>query len=164
MAKGKDNIGIIAGGGPAPGINAVISAATIEAVNRGRNVIGILDGFRWISRGDTTKIKNLTIENTSRIYTQGGSIIGISRDNPFADNKSLKNTVNSINKLGIKYLMTIGGDGTMYLANRLEKEMKGKIQVVHLPKQLTTTCPFPTTILLLVLKLQNILAPGLLTT
>ncbi len=143
MVKGKDNIGIIAGGGPAPGINAVISAATIEAVNRGKKVIGILDGFRWISLGDTTKIKNLTIENTSRIHTQGGSIIGISRDNPFETNKSLKNTINSINKLGIKYLITIGGDGTMYLANRLEKEMKGKISVAHLPKTIDNNLPLP---------------------
>jgi len=143
MTKGKNNIGIIAGGGPAPGINAVISAATIEAVNRGKNVIGILDGFRWISRGDITKIKHLTIENTSRIHNQGGSIIGISRDNPFESNKSLKHTIASINKLGIKYLMTIGGDGTMYLANRLEKEMKGKIQVVHLPKTIDNNLPLP---------------------
>ncbi len=143
MAKAKDKIGIIAGGAPAPGINGVISAATIEAVNRGKNVIGILDGFRWISRGDTTKIKQLTIENTSRIHTQGGSIIGISRDNPFADTKSLKNTINAINKLGIKYLMTIGGDGTMYLANRLEKEMKGKISVAHLPKTIDNNLPLP---------------------
>lgn len=143
MVKGKNNIAIIAGGGPAPGINAVISAATIEAVNRGKNVIGILDGFRWISRGDTTKIKHLTIENTSRIHSQGGSIIGISRDNPFESKSSIKNTITSINKLGIKYLMTIGGDGTMYLANRLEKEMKGKIQVVHLPKTIDNNLPLP---------------------
>lgn len=143
MAKTKDNIGIIAGGGPAPGINAVISAATIEAVNRGKKVIGILDGFRWICRGDATKIKDLTIENTSRIHTQGGSIIGISRDNPFADKKSTRNTINSIKKLGIKYLLTIGGDGTMYLANRLEKEMKGQISVAHLPKTIDNNLPLP---------------------
>ena len=93
MKKRKDNIGIIAGGGPAPGINAVISAATIEAENRGKNVIGIIDGYKWISRGDTSRVKQLTIDNTSRIHTQGGSIIGISRDNPFADSESLKNTI-----------------------------------------------------------------------
>lgn len=143
MAKGKDNIGIIAGGGPAPGINAVISAATIEAVNSGKNVIGIIDGFRWIALGDITKVKHLTINNTSRIHTQGGSIIGISRDNPFADEKTLKNTINSINRLGIKYLLTIGGDGTMYLAGRLEKEMKGKLKVAHLPKTIDNNLPLP---------------------
>ena len=143
MAKGKDNIGIIASGGPAPGINAVISAATIEAVNSGKKVIGIKDGFRWISRGDITKVKHLTIENTSRIHTQGGSIIGISRDNPLADKKSLKNTISSINKLGIKYLITIGGDGSMYLASRLEKEMKGKVQIAHMPKTIDNNLPLP---------------------
>jgi len=143
MVKGKDNIGIIACGGPAPGINAAISAATIEAVNSGKNVIGILDGFRWISRGDITKVKHLTIENTSRIHTQGGSIIGISRENPLADKKTLKNTISSINKLGIKYLITIGGDGSMYLASRLEKEMKGKLHIAHLPKTIDNNLPLP---------------------
>ncbi len=143
MVQGTDNIGIIACGGPAPGINAVISAATIEAVNSGKNVIGILDGFRWISRGDITKVKHLTIENTSRIHTQGGSIIGISRENPLADKKTLKNTISSINKLGIKYLITIGGDGSMYLASRLEKEMKGKIHIAHLPKTIDNNLPLP---------------------
>ena len=81
-SKTMDNLGIIAAGGPAPGINGVISSATIEARNRGRKVIGILDGFKWISRGDTSKILNLDIQNTSRIYTTGGSIIGVSRENP----------------------------------------------------------------------------------
>ena len=39
--------------------------------------------------------------------------------------------------------MTIGGDGTMFLANRLEKEMKGKISVVHLPKTIDNNLPLP---------------------
>ena len=144
MAKSKmDNIGILAGGGPAPGINAVISAATIEAVNRGKRVIGILDGFKWIAAGDTSKVKELTIDNTSRIYTQGGSIIGISRDNPTSTPEKLENTIKSLKKLGIKYLLTIGGDGTMYLASRIEKEMKGRLKVAHLPKTIDNNLPLP---------------------
>ena len=143
MAAKKDNIGIIAGGGPAPGINGVISAATIEAQNRGKKVIGILDGFKWLADGNTEKIKDLTIDNTSRIHTQGGSIIGISRENPFTDNTRTKNTVNSLKKLGIKYLLTIGGDGTMYIADKLEKEMKGAIKIAHLPKTIDNNLPLP---------------------
>ena len=61
-SKTMDNLGIIAAGGPAPGINGVISSATIEARNRGKKVIGILDGFKWISRGDTSKILDLNIQ------------------------------------------------------------------------------------------------------
>ena len=143
MGLKKDNVGILAGGGPAPGINGVISAATIEAVNSGKKVIGILDGFKWIAKGDITKVKVLTIDNTSRIHTQGGSIIGISRDNPFSTAASTKNTINSLKKLGIKYLLTIGGDGTMYLADELQKKMKGALKVVHLPKTIDNNLPLP---------------------
>jgi len=143
MATKKDNIGIIACGGPAPGINGVISAATIEAENNGKKVIGILDGFKWIATGDITKVTELTINNTSRIHIQGGSIIGISRDNPFSTPDRTRKTISSLNKLGIKYLLTIGGDGTMYLADILDKKMKGTLKVVHLPKTIDNNLPLP---------------------
>ena len=50
----NSNVGILVGGGPAPGINGVISAVTFEARTRARKVIGIYDGFQWLMRGDTT--------------------------------------------------------------------------------------------------------------
>lgn len=142
MSK-AENLGIIACGGPAPGINGVISAATIEAANQGKKVIGIKDGFKWLSHGKTDKIKNLTIENTSRIHLQGGSIIGISRDNPLASPKTLKSTLDSLKKLKIKYLISIGGDGTLYLASQIEKEAKGSIKVVHVPKTIDNNLMLP---------------------
>ncbi len=49
----KKKLGILVGGGPAPGINGVIGAATIEAINQGLEVVGILDGFKWLSKGDS---------------------------------------------------------------------------------------------------------------
>ena len=70
--KNKEILGILAGGGPAPGINGVISAVTIEANNRGLKVIGILDGFKWLIKKDLTKIEYLTIDKTSRIHNTGG--------------------------------------------------------------------------------------------
>ena len=48
----KKVLAIIVGGGPAPGINAVISAAAIEAINNGFEVIGVQDGFKWLMRED----------------------------------------------------------------------------------------------------------------
>ncbi len=138
-----DNLGIIAAGGPAPGINGVISSATIEARNRGRKVIGILDGFKWISMGDTSKVLNLDIQNTSRIYTTGGSIIGISRQSPLATEETFKNTVSSIEKLGIGSLITIGGDGTMFLAKRLHEHFGGRLKIAHLPKTIDNNIPLP---------------------
>ncbi len=138
-----DNLGILAAGGPAPGINGVISSATIEATNRGRKVIGILDGFKWISRGDTSKVLNLDIQNTSRIHTTGGSIIGISRQNPLATEETFKNTVSSIEKLGIGNLITIGGDGTMFLAKTLHEHFGGRLKIAHLPKTIDNNIPLP---------------------
>src|SRR5512145_1073837 len=98
---GRNRLAILVGGGPAPGINGVISAATIEAVNRGFEVIGIREGFRWIAEGDTSHIDDLTIRLTSRIHNTGGSIIGISRANPTSSRERMKNTMNSLTKLGV---------------------------------------------------------------
>ena len=138
MAKPKrqkrNKLAILVCGGPAPGINGVISAATIEAVNRGIEVIGIRDGFKWICEGDTKHVEKLTIANTSRIHNTGGSFIGISRANPTASQERIKNTISSLIKLGVKYLITVGGDGTIYPAHRFAKEMKGRIQIAHVPK------------------------------
>lgn len=144
MTSGKmDNLGIIAAGGPAPGINGVISSATIEAKNRGKKIIGILDGFKWISMGDTSKVLNLDIQNTSRIHTTGGSIIGISRQNPLATEQTFKNTVSSIEKLGIGSLITIGGDGTMFLAKTLYEHFGGRLKIAHLPKTIDNNIALP---------------------
>ena len=143
MAEKADRIGIIAAGGPAPGINGVISSATIEARNRGKKVVGILDGFKWISVGDTSKTVELDIQNTSRIHTDGGSLIGISRKSPLADEESFANTVSSIRKLGIGRLITIGGDGTMFLARTLHEHFGGKVKIAHVPKTIDNNIALP---------------------
>ncbi len=145
MAKTAKNnkLAIVVSGGPAPGINGVISAATIEAINRGIEVLGIREGFKWIAEGNLKHIEKLTIGKTSRIHNTGGSIIGISRENPTSTKKRLSNTINSLNKLGVKYLITIGGDGTLYLANRIGKETKGRIKIAHIPKTIDNNLPMP---------------------
>lgn len=146
MSKAKNNkkiLAILAGGGPAPGINGVISAATIEARNRGIDVIGIRDGFEWISQGNVRHVDKLTIQGTSRIHNTGGSIIGISRTNPLTSKGGIQTTIKTLNELGVKYLITIGGDGTLYLASRVEKEAKGRIKVAHIPKTIDNNLPLP---------------------
>ncbi len=75
----KGTLAIIVGGGPAPGINGVISAATVEAVSKGLKVIGIMDGFKWLFRGDTREIIHLTAKNAWHIHNRGGSILRTSR-------------------------------------------------------------------------------------
>ncbi|HEU4638656.1 MAG TPA: 6-phosphofructokinase, partial [Candidatus Binatia bacterium] len=61
------SVGVLVGGGPAPGINGVIGAVTLEALNRARKVIGLYDGFQWLMRGDTTRTKELLKDEVSRI-------------------------------------------------------------------------------------------------
>ncbi len=75
-------LAILVGGGPAPGINAVIAAATIEARNHGARVLGCYDGFKWLVEGDTDHVTELTIDELTRIHFDGGSIIRTSRTNP----------------------------------------------------------------------------------
>ena len=75
-------LAILVGGGPAPGINAVIAAATIEARNHGVRVLGCYDGFKWLVQGDIEHVVDLEINDTSRIHFDGGSIIRTSRTNP----------------------------------------------------------------------------------
>ena len=77
-------LGILVGGGPAPGINSVISAATIEAKNRGLRVLGVQEGFRWLMRGDDRHVRELGIDDVSRVHLTGGSMLGTARDNPTA--------------------------------------------------------------------------------
>ncbi len=139
----RNKLAILVGGGPAPGINGVISASTIEAVNRGIDVIGIREGFRWLAEGDTSHIEKLTIQNTSRIHNTGGSIIGISRANPTSSAERMKNTIRSLAKLGVRYLITVGGDGTMFLASEVEKAGRGRIKVAHVPKTIDNNIPLP---------------------
>jgi len=75
-------LAILVGGGPAPGINAVIAAATIEARNHGLRVLGCYDGFKWLVQGDTSHVTELDIGELSRIHFEGGSILRTSRTNP----------------------------------------------------------------------------------
>ena len=71
-----NTLAILVAGGPTPGINAVIAAATIRARLEGLTVLGIHDGFERIMRGEVDRVTPLTIEAVSRIHFRGGSCIG----------------------------------------------------------------------------------------
>ncbi|RMI03609.1 MAG: 6-phosphofructokinase [Calditrichaeota bacterium] len=143
VTRAPKRLAIVVGGGPAPGINSVIGAATIRAALEGVEVIGIRDGFKWIMQGDVSHIKPLSIENVSRIHFRGGSYIGIARDNPTKNKKHLENTITSLLRLNVDKLITIGGDDTAYTAMRVEEEAKGRIRVVHVPKTIDNDLDLP---------------------
>src|SRR5581483_1118658 len=138
-----NNLAILVGGGPAPGINSVIGAAPIRARLEGLNVIGIRDGFEWLMRGDVDHVMPLTIETTSRIHFRGGSHIGIARANPTADPQLLDNAVSALLRLNVSQLITIGGDDTAFSAMKLEERARGTIRVVHVPKTIDNDLDLP---------------------
>jgi 6-phosphofructokinase 1 len=143
MAIAPKKLAILVAGGPAPGINSVIGAATIRAVLEGVDVLGIRDGFKWIMHGDISQVAPLTVEAVSRIHFRGGSHIGIARDNPTKDKKQLENTVTSLLRLNVDKLITIGGDDTAYSALKLEELAAGRIRVVHVPKTIDNDLDLP---------------------
>ena len=138
-----NNLAILVGGGPAPGINSVIGAATIRAKLEAIDVIGIRDGFEWLMHGDIDHVIPLTIEAVSRIHFRGGSYLGIARANPTKDPQLLENTVNSLLRLNVSQLVTIGGDDTAYSAMKLEEHAAGRIRVVHVPKTIDNDLDLP---------------------
>lgn len=139
----KELVGIIVGGGPAPGINGVIGAATIDAINHGKKVVGIVGGFKSLFDGNKDAIIPLTIDRVSRIHTTGGSILRTSRDRPDNAQAKFKNLLTTLKQTGIRYLVTIGGDGTLYMANWIEREARGLVNVVHTPKTIDNDIPIP---------------------
>jgi 6-phosphofructokinase 1 len=141
--KDREIVGIIVGGGPAPGINGVISSATIEAINHGKAVVGIRGGFKSLFDGDKGCAIPLTVDDVSRIHTEGGSILRTTRNYPDKAKERFKVLIATLKQMGIKYLVTIGGDGTLFMANWIEKESRGSFSVVHVPKTIDNDIPLP---------------------
>ena len=142
MSQNK-RMAILVAGGPAPGINSVIGAATIRGILSGADLIGIRDGFKWLMRGNIDNITPLSIDRISRIHFRGGSYIGIARDNPTKEKKNLENTITSLLRLNVDKLITIGGDDTAYSAYRLQQVGENRISIAHVPKTIDNDLDLP---------------------
>ena len=141
MSEGK--MAILVGGGPAPGINSVIGAATIRTRLSGVEVLGVRDGFEHIMKGHTSEVVPLDIDDVSRIHFRGGSILGIARANPTKDPKLLETTVRTLGELGVDRLLTIGGDDTAFSALKLREAAGERLRVVHVPKTIDNDLDLP---------------------
>jgi 6-phosphofructokinase 1 len=139
----NDKLAILVGGGPAPGINSVIGAATIRSCLSGVSVVGIQDGFKWLIEGDTSRVTPLSISDTSRIHFRGGSTLGISRANPTKSPELLAKCLDTLHRLGVGMLITIGGDDTCFSSSQLAKASKGSLRVVHVPKTIDNDLDLP---------------------
>jgi 6-phosphofructokinase 1 len=143
MTSAQKKLAILVGGGPAPGINSVVSAVTIEARNEGLGVIGVYDGFEHLIEGRTDRVRELSIEDVSRIHFQGGSILRTSRANPTAGAESLDRVVETLRSLGVEYLVSIGGDDTAFGAASVARRAAGALRVAHVPKTIDNDLPLP---------------------
>jgi 6-phosphofructokinase len=138
-----NGLGILVGGGPAPGINAVIAAATIEARRHQLPVVGCLEGYRWLMEGDVGHVLDLDIPGVSRIHFDGGSVLRTSRANPTRSPEVLRRVVDSLDRLGVSRLLTIGGNDTAFAAARVAAVSEGRLAVVHVPKTIDNDLPLP---------------------
>jgi 6-phosphofructokinase 1 len=135
--------GIVVGGGPAPGINGVIGAATLLAVGRGHRVLGIMEGFSHLMEGRTDRVRELHPEEVATVHLRGGSILHTARANPTKKPEHLEAVVKSLAAVGIDHLITIGGDDTAFSAKRVADIAGDRIKVVHVPKTIDNDLPLP---------------------
>jgi 6-phosphofructokinase 1 len=143
-SSSQGRLGILVGGGPAPGINGVISAVTIEAIEEaGLEVYGFMDGFKHLVKGDATQWRKLTIDEVKSINLRGGSILRTSRTNPTKKEEYMRNTLDVFRKLNITRLVTIGGDDTAYSGSQVHANAAGAIRVAHVPKTIDNDLPLP---------------------
>ncbi|WP_303841834.1 diphosphate--fructose-6-phosphate 1-phosphotransferase [Selenomonas ruminantium] len=141
----KNVIAVVCGGGPAPGINSVISGVVNEATRQGWDVLGMYDGFSRLARGEKNYVR-LEPKNISRIHLTGGCILKMSRFNPTKKESDLRTVVETLTELGVTHLVTIGGDDTAYSSAAVSdyaRKMGRTINVVHVPKTIDNDLPLP---------------------
>ena len=123
-------VGVLTGGGDCPGLNAVIRAVVRKAFQSGVKVVGIKNGWKGLIDQDTVE---LDINSVSGILPKGGTILGTSRTNPYKKPDDLRKVIDNYKKLGLDALIAIGGEDTLGVANKLNKEGKG-LNIVGCPK------------------------------
>ena len=140
----KKRLALVVGGGPAPGINGVISAVTIEALTQqGWDVFGVMEGFKHLVKGDKTQVKPLTVDDVKNVNIKGGSILSTARVNPAKNEQDLQTVLRVFKEMDISYLVTIGGDDTAYSGSQVYKAGGGSIRVAHVPKTIDNDLPLP---------------------
>jgi 6-phosphofructokinase 1 len=143
-SQGK--LAMLVGGGPAPGINGVIGSVAIESVERGVDVIGFRDGFKWLvqNTGDHPDHHlKLTIDNVRDIQLRGGSLLRTSRTNPAKSDAFMHNVLDNLRRMHVTQLVTIGGDDTAFSGSQVYKRAGGAIRVAHVPKTIDNDLPLP---------------------
>ncbi len=132
MAEVK-RVGMLTGGGDAPGLNGVIRAVTMKCVNDyGYEVVGIKRGWKGLLEPEDDSIQNLSVEDVRYILQEGGTILGSSRTNPYKNEGDAGKVVKQMEDFGIDALVAIGGDDTLGVAKRLHHDFGA--QIIGCPK------------------------------
>jgi 6-phosphofructokinase 1 len=137
----RRRIGVLNGGGPAPGLNGVIHAVTRAARRKGWAVVGIPKGFSQLIKGNTAACRELSEDDVEGIEVRGGSVLRTSRANPAKRAEDMAAAVASVRALGLTCLVTVGGDDTATSAMKLA-EAAG-IRAAHVPKTIDNDLPLP---------------------
>ena len=123
-------VGLLTGGGDCPGLNAVIRAVVQRVANEGGSCVGILEGWRGLTKGMS---RPLEPKETDEIIARGGTILGSSRTNPFKNAATdIPLVLENFKAMGLDALVAIGGDDTLGVANRLFNEYQ--MPMVGVPK------------------------------
>lgn len=137
----KQSIAILCGGGPAPGINTVISSVAQTFLRSGYRVLGIHGGFKGLF-SEEPPVEEYNFIMADRIHHMGGSALKMSRYKPKVEELD----PSFFSKNNIKLLVTIGGDDTASTANKISnflKENQVEIQNIHVPKTIDNDLPLP---------------------
>jgi len=137
----QKSIAILCAGGPAPGINTVISTIAKVFLKDGYRVIGIHEGYKNLFNGKAETV-HINFHYADRIFPRGGSTLRMSRYKPKDDEFSGK----FFEENNIKLLVTIGGDDTASTATRIAEFSKNNnipIQNIHVPKTIDNDLPLP---------------------
>ena len=146
----KASIVILAGGGPAPGINTVIGTIAKTFLAKGYRVIGLHEGYKGLFSENPSHI-DIDFFLADNIYNRGGSYLMMSRFKPTDDDLEHHFNLKFFTDNNIKLLVTIGGDDTASTANRLTKYLLSHdihIQNIHVPKTIdnlgiASSCHYP---------------------
>jgi len=121
-------VGILTGGGDAPGLNAVIRAVVKRSLPRGYRMIGIRHGWRGLLEKETV---DLDAKAIAGILHRGGTILGTSRTNPYKSKDDASRAEANFKALGLHALVAVGGEDTLGVASKLSQ---AGFPVVGVPK------------------------------
>ncbi len=137
----KESVALLCGGGPAPGINSVISSVALVFLKSGYRVLGIHDGYKGLFE-DNPHVQEIDFTLADDIHKRGGSALKMSRHKP----KDSEFSTKFFTQNNVQLLITIGGDDTASTANRISKFLKEhdvNIQNIHVPKTIDNDLPLP---------------------